>query len=216
MIKQKRGFVLLSVLIAAALFSMSCGLFTRASELRSTVQAGQGLIQTGQAVITEVGSSGLPQTAQAVATQVAAGGLERTIQAVATEIDESGVPATLQAAVTEVVEGGLPQTAQAAITQVVLSPENVPEDIPLFYGEKSAFVGTPQTISYFVSADFNEVLTFYQGQMPDKGWTKVDYGTVITSSSAELHYEKAGRKATIVITRVPVLNQTTIVITLQD
>jgi hypothetical protein len=59
------------------------------------------------------------------------------------------------------------------------------------------------------------VLEFYLTQMPQNGWAKVDYGTVVTDTAANLNFEKDGRKAAIVITAVPFLNQTTVVITLQ-
>jgi hypothetical protein len=172
------------------------------------------MLQTGQAVVTEVQSSGLVQTAQAIATQVGESGLKETALAAATKVEESGLKETLQAAATKVEESGVEETARAAITQALISPDQIPPDVPIFAGERSAFVGSPQNISYFVKGEVKAVLEFYQTQMPLNGWTKVDYGSVVTEAAASLYFEKAGRKATIIITAVPVFRQTSVVITL--
>lgn len=212
---NKTIFRLLLAVSILALFGLSCSLVSQVGGIKSTVQAGQELLQTGQAVVTEAQVGSLVQTAQAIATQVDESGVKETMQAAATKVEESGAQETIQAAATQIDESGLQETAQAVITQVILSPDQAPPDIPLFEGEKNAFVGSPQLISYFVNADLKPVLDFYQTQMPLNGWMKVDYGTVVTDVSATLYYEKEGRKATVVITVVPILNQTTVVITLE-
>jgi hypothetical protein len=82
-------------------------------------------------------------------------------------------------------------------------------------GEKSAYVGSAQAVSYFIGAGFDTVLDFYRREMENQGWSKTDYGTALTETYAELHYEKDGRKAVVVITEVPFVNRTTVVITLE-
>jgi hypothetical protein len=57
--------------------------------------------------------------------------------------------------------------------------------------------------------------------MLNKGWTSVDSGTgpsveVPGMSNAELHFQKDTRKATIIITEIPFVGQTTVVINLED
>ncbi len=194
-------------------------------------QVGSQLIDTAQAVGTQVEQSGLPQTAQAVATQVVESGLPQTAQAmitqangvnvpgtalaVITKVNNENLPATAEAEVTQANLGGLPATAEAFVTEVYTSPDQVPQDIPIMEGDRSAFIGSPGAISYFIKADFSAVLKYYQQEMLARGWTKIDYGTTVTDTTAELHYQKANRKATIILTAVPFLNQTTVVINLE-
>lgn len=194
-------------LVLLVSFSLSCNLISRANQVRSTaegvatsVEKGRGLLGTGQALATQVGESGFVETAQALATQVGEAGLKETAQAYATEFEDSGYL----------------ETAQAVSTQFSLSPENVPPDIPLYEGEKNAFVASPQVVSYFIGVDFDKVLAFYRREMPAQGWIPVERGTVVTDNTAELNYEKGGRTALVVITTIPYINQTTIVISLQN
>jgi hypothetical protein len=200
-------FRLVLGLILLVSFSLSCNIISRTNEVRSTaegvatrVEQGRGMLGTGQALATQVGESGYVETAQALATQVGESGLKETAQAYATQFEDSGYL----------------ETAQAVSTQFSLSPENVPSDIPLYEGEKNAFVASPQVVSYFIDADFDKVLAFYQREMPARGWIPVERGTVVTENTAELNYEKDGRTAMVVITTIPYINQTTIVISLQN
>ena len=87
-------------------------------------------------------------------------------------------------------------------------------------GETSAFVGSAQAISYVTTAEFNKVVDFYKSEMPNKGWKSTDSGTEPSvaapgMSNAELHFEKDTRKATVMITEIPFVGQTTVVINLE-
>jgi hypothetical protein len=190
-----------------AVISLGCGLVSQVSGLKSTAQSVGTAVESGRELI---------GTGQAIATQVDETGFKETLQAAATKVGESGLKETVEAAVTQIEDSGLRETVQAMATDIFISPEDVPPDIPIMAGEKSAFVGSPQAISYFVNTDFASVLAFYQQEMPAQGWGKIDYGTTITDSTAELFYEKPGQKATVVITEVPVINQVTVVITLEN
>lgn len=187
--------------------SLGCGLVSQVSGLKSTAQSVGTVVEGGRELL---------GTGQAIATQVDETGFKRTLQAAATRVGESGLKETVEAAVTQIEDSGLRETVQAMATDIFISPEDVPPDIPIMAGEKSAFVGSQQAISYFVKSDFVSVLAFYQQEMPARGWSKIDYGTTITDSTAELHYEKPGQKATVVITEVPVVDQVTVVITLEN
>jgi len=187
-------------------FTLSCGLLTQVENLKSTaevmgttVQGGKEIVETGQALITQVDGSELVETAQGMATQIGDSGLQDTAQALVTQVSGSNIPAT----------------AKAVVTQIITSPEDIPDEIPVMEGEKSAFVGSQTAISYFIKAEFDQVLDFYQREMPARGWKQIDFGTTTTDSSAELHYEKANKKATVVITTVPFVEQVTIVITIE-
>ena len=111
-------------------------------------------------------------------------------------------------------------TVVAMTTDVFMDPTQVPADIPIMPGDTTAFVGSAQAISYVTTADFNKVVDFYKTEMPNKGWKLVDTGTgsseaVPGMSDAELHFEKGTRKATVVITEIPFIGQTTVVINLE-
>jgi len=183
-----RYMLLISLIVAA---TMGCKLI---ENVRSTVQ----LASTGVAVATDIG---------ALITEIVPPGVEETVQA--------GMP-TMLAAITEIAP-----TLEAITTQVYTSPEDAPADIPIMPGETSAFVGSAQAISYVTTSDFNQVVDFYKTEMLNKGWTSVDSGTgpsveVPGMSNAELHYQKDTRKATVIITEIPFVGQTTVVINLED
>jgi len=183
-----RYMLLISLIVAA---TMGCKLI---ENVRSTVQ----LASTGVAVATDIG---------ALITEIVPPGVEETVQA--------GMP-TMLAAITEIAP-----TLEAITTQVYTSPEDAPADIPIIPGETSAFVGSAQAISYVTTSDFNQVVDFYKTEMLNKGWTSVDSGTgpsveVPGMSNAELHFQKDSRKATVIITEIPFVGQTTVVINLED
>jgi hypothetical protein len=193
-----RYMLLISLIVAA---TMGCKLI---ENVRSTVQ----LASTGVAVATDIGG---------MITQIVPPGMEQTVQA--------GMP-TIQSAITEMaptIESAITEiapTLEAVQTQVYTSPEQAPADIPIMPGETSAFVGSPQAISYVTKAEFSKVVDFYKAEMPNKGWKSVDSGTgpsaaVPGMSNAELHFEKDTRKATVVITEIPFVGQTTVVINLE-
>jgi hypothetical protein len=172
--------------------------------IRSTVQ----LASTGVAVATDIGG---------IITQIVPPGMEETIQA--------GMP-TFQAAITEIAptfEAGITEIAptfEALSTEIYTSPEQAPADIPIMPGETSAFVGQADSITYVIDADFNKVVDFYKSEMPNKGWTASDTGSgpsasVPGMSNVELHFTKDTRKATVVITEIPFVGQTTVQINLE-
>jgi hypothetical protein len=138
-----------------------------------------------------------------------------TIQGVATQIGESGLPETVQAVGTQIEESGVPETMQAFATEIVVEPGEVPPDIPVMEGEKNAFFGSEETITYTIDAGFQDVLDYYQREMPARGWTKIEGSSVVTEALATLQYEKPDRKATVVLTEIPFVNQVTVAINIQ-
>jgi hypothetical protein len=188
--------VLLAVLFVSA--GLGCQLVNR-------IQEGVKVVGTGRAVATDIG---------ALATQLIPGGIEQTAQAMVTQINESGVLETAQSAITEQAPG-IKDTAQAFSTQVYTSPEQAPADIPIMQGDKSAFVGTPSSITYTVNAAFKDVVAFYAQQMPANGWQKSGTNTPSSDTLDETNWEKGGRKANVVITEIPILGQTIVAITIE-
>ena len=122
---------------------------------------------------------------------------------------------TQTALLTETADGQAQETTSAILTPVIASPGQAPDDIPIMEGEKSAYVGNDRAVSYFIDADFQAVVDFYQEAMAAWGWNKVDYGSRLTDASAELPYEMDGREAIVVITAIPFVNQTSVVITVE-
>lgn len=190
-----RLLLLVTLLVSA---SLGCQLVNRVKE-------GVELVGTGQAVATEFG---------ALSTELIPPGIEETAQALITEVDTSGIMETAQAAITEnapEIEG----TLQAFTTEVYTSPEEAPPDIPIMEGEKSAFVGTAEAVSYFINAELQEVVDFYKREMPVNGWQEAPSDGISNENMVELQFTKGGRKAVLVITQVPFVGQTTIVITIE-
>lgn len=194
-----RYMLLVSLLLAA---TVGCKFI---ENIRSTVQ----LASTGVAFATDIGG---------MLTQIVPPGMQETVQA--------GMP-TFQAAITEMMptfEAAITEsgpTLEALQTQIYTSPEQAPADIPIMPGDTSAFVGSPQAISYVTTAKFDQVLDFYKTEMPNKGWTADDSGTgpsaaVPGMSNAELHFKKDTRKATVMITEIPFVGQTTVVINIEE
>jgi hypothetical protein len=190
-----RFLLMISLLVAG---SLGC-------QLVNSVREGVKLVGTGQAVATDF---------KALTTQIVPPGIGETAQALVTQVDESGVLKTAQAAITENAPG-LGETAQAAVTQVYTSPEQAPPDIPIMDGEKSAFVGTSQAVSYFINAEFKDAVDFYKKEMPAKGWQADTTKDTTSDNLVELHFTKDNRTATVVITQIPFVGQTTIAITIE-
>jgi len=141
-----------------------------------------------------------------IATQIPSGMVETAI----------AIMPTMQSVVTKIAP-----TFESKTTQVYSSPNEVPPDIPIMPGEISAFVGSPQAFSYVITADFNQVVNFYKTEMPSKGWTAMNAGGESSSmapgmSNAELNFQMGNRKATVVITEIPFVGQTTVVINLEN
>ncbi len=192
---RQNTYRFLLVISLIVVVSLACGL----TESVDRVREGQKAVQTLQGVATQIDESGIVETGQAIATQVDESGIKETVGAVATEVDESGAKETLQAFATE----------------IVVEPGELPPDIPIMEGEKDAFVGSDQAVSYFISAEFDDVLNFYQNQMPANGWTQVETKTTITDITATLQYKKGDRQMDIVLSKVPFLGQVSVIITMQ-
>ena len=175
--------------------SLACGLTDTAERLQEGAQA----VETIQGIVTQIDETGIRET----------------VQAVGTDFGESGIPETAQAVTTELAEKGFQETAQAFATDIVIQPGEVPPDIPIMEGEKSAFVGQENTITYTIDEEFKHVLDFYQSEMPARGWTKVEGASVISDRFASLQFTKSGQRVDVILTAIPILEQVTVLITMQ-
>jgi hypothetical protein len=152
------------------------------------------MIKTVQALATQAGESGLLSTAQAFATEQGPS-LVETVLAVATK------------------EGpGLVGTAEAYITQS--APGEAPKDIPIMDGQKEMFYQSPEMVSYVINVPYPQAVEFYKNQMLANGWTKVEQDWVEEQAIANLQFEKAYTKASVVLTASTGGDKTTVVITI--
>ena len=196
----------ITVLVGA---SLACRTFTSArqdvEDIQSTAQAmgtavgdGQDLLETGQALATQVDESGLKETVAAAATQLAESGLLETARAAATEYGPD-VKETLQAIATDFPDSQSPP----------------PAGIPLMDGERSNYYASDQFVSYTIKQDFQIVLDFYEREMPDNGWVRQENGSTIFAQTATVVFQKDGRTAFVAIMVEPVTDQIAVVVTIQ-
>jgi hypothetical protein len=190
----KKFFRIMLVICLLVATSLAC-------QLVNNIRQGVEMVSTGQALATDIGG---------LATQFIPGGMAETAQAMITQVEESGVLETAQSAITEQAP-----TIQAFVTEVYMDPEKAPPDIPVMEGEKSAFIGTPSAVSYFINAEMAQVVDFYKTEMPLQGWTYLQADSTESDMNTELKFQKGGREAIVMITEVPFVGQTTIVITIE-
>jgi hypothetical protein len=78
------------------------------------------------------------------------------------------------------------------------------EDVPMpAEADLSTLIGTADSFSVITDQEFKDVMAFYQDELERRGWSKVDYGTRITSGDAELHYRKGETDLTVILARIP-------------
>lgn len=205
--KTKTITVFLLGLSLLALLALSCSIVTRAGELKATgealatsVESGRETLGTGQAIVTQIDESGIKATMEAATTEIHESGAKETIQAVATDIDESGIQ----------------QTVQAVVTDLPGFSGEKPADIPVLSDGVNDLVASSNLVSYFSAGNFQQVLDFYQLEMPANGWIKIDRDSSTIENLATLVFQKGGRRATVVITQIPFIKQVTVLITIEN
>lgn len=180
-----------------------------ANAVETSLQQGLDLIETGQAIVTNIEGSGVGQTALALATGFQESGLLKTAQSVATEKGPELLQ-TVQYFASQQVPI-LKGTAQAIATRY---PS--PSDFPVMEGEKSSFQSSPDYVSYRIDAKLQDVVEYYKNEMPNSGWDPIISASVINENGALIHYEKHDRKAVLAINIDPDTNYTIVQITIQD
>lgn len=205
--KTRMMTVFLLGISVMTLIALSCSIVSRVGEFRATgealatsVESGREMLGTGQAIVTQIDESGIKETMQAVATELGESGVKETVQAVATDIDESGIK----------------ETAQAVVTDLPSLSGEKPADIPVLTDGASDLVASQDIVSYLSSGTFQDAMDFYEREMPVNGWSKIERDSSVYESLATLVYEKSGRRATIVITQIPFINQVTVLITIEN
>jgi hypothetical protein len=192
-------FTILAVTLACSLSSVqnsasSAKLTAQVLEtdVSGVVSAGGGLIKTAQSLETE--HPGILGTAKAVITEGAP--FLGTVEAVATD------------------NPGLVQTAQAVIQDEIPTGEP-PTDIPLMDRTHAQdFVGFSQYIFFITPNQYQDVLSFYQTEMPNNGWQYLESESHVYANAAELVFTKDNRTATVNLSINPLNNTTAVVISL--
>lgn len=127
------------------------------------------------------------------AEQIAAN-IESTARAAATQFG-SNIQSTAQAAAEQVSENF--QSTMAAMLATGVSVGTPPIDIPIM-AEHTNLFGSELQVAYQATLPFDEVLAFYQAQMPAYGWTQIS-PTYVLENQALLTYSSGTRQATVVI-----------------
>ncbi|HSQ27633.1 MAG TPA: hypothetical protein VLM80_10965 [Anaerolineales bacterium] len=205
--KKKAMVVFLFSISVFALIALSCNVVSSAGELKETGEALATSVESGREIL---------GTGQAIVTQIDESGIKETMQAVATDIGESGVKETVQSFATEVGESGIKETAQAVVTDLPSLSGEKPADIPVLGDGVNDLIASQDFVSYFSVGTFQEVVDFYTLEMPVNGWSKIDRDSTEIDGLATFVYEKDGRRATVIITQIPIINQVTVAITIEN
>jgi hypothetical protein len=148
-------------------------------------------------------------TAQAISTRIAKNaGLVQTSQALETQAARRPTPTSTRTPTPDL---------QAASDNQATSPvTNLPADVPLPPGDQRDLFVSRNLVSFLMQTNINQLILFFENQMPIHGWTKVMTGSSITQSSALLNYTKDGRSLSISLRLNPLSKLTGVVITLQE
>ena len=178
-------------------------------EVEDNLRQAQEIIGTLNAYATQVAGSKFLATVQSASTQVAESSLIETAQSIAA-LKGPALIGTVQSFVTEQVPK-LQETAKAVATRFPTPP-----DIPVMKGDKINYRASQQEVYYQVEADIQSVLAYYEKEMPNLGWERVNSNPVIKNNRVILRYDRHGRQAVVELSFDPVTNFTSVKITLRD
>lgn len=148
-------------------------------------------------------------TAQAISTRIAENaGLVQTSQALETQAAHRPTPTSTHTPTPDL---------QAIPDNQATSPvTNLPADVPIPPGDQRDLFVSRNLVSFLMQTDINQLILFFENQLPIHGWAKVMAGSSITRTSALLYYTKDGRNLSISLRLNPLSNLTGVVITLQE
>lgn len=218
---KKSYFRLAWFISIMALVGLSCNTLNQVNQTSGTAQAiitqaqgvigeGKSLAETAQ-IFATVNGSKLLGTAQAYATQNP--WVLETARAFVTQQGPALV-STAQALATQ--RPDLLSTVQAAATQLGQeSPNTPPADIPILPTDQiESFYGDRNTVSYFTTRAYPEVVSFYKTEMLNKGWTPVAEGTVESDGLAVLNYTRLNTNSRLIISYNSASNRTSVMVTI--
>ncbi len=124
------------------------------------------------------------------------------IEGIVTDIDVEGMKTEIAPMITEVMD---------MVTEMPDLTGDKPTDIPIIEGGDE-LMSSKGLITYTTDKDLNQVVGFYQTNMPTSGWVKAS--EKVEEDTAELVFQKDTRKATISIDSMPFIG-TTVSITIE-
>jgi hypothetical protein len=207
---NRKNFLIGLGLVAIFAAGLACSASSGVADQNDLVATARSAATAAVGLAAELDQQALAETAQAVATQLDESGLAATAQAAVTAVDPTSIVATAQAFGTQAAQQGSGSlaTVQAMATQFSESSGEPPEDIPIPEGELIGFVAMGNLVSYGIQMPFDEVLAYYQNEMPANGWTEAPRGNVIADSAAVLVYDKVDRMVTITLGVIPLAGET--------
>jgi len=160
--------------------------------VETRVQYSLEYIETVRAIATEVDQSGIGQTAQAVLTQLSDSRLIKTAQFVVSS-EGPDLLETVQNFVSEPMMK-VPGTAKTITTRIPVF-----SDVPILGAEKEQFSSNGTVMSFSTSKGILEVVEFYESEMPEFDWVRLDPISTVKPDRALLHFSKSERLAILSI-----------------
>lgn len=180
-----------------------------ANAFERKVQEGLEIIETGQAIATKVDQYGVDQTAQAAASKLSDSGLIKTVQFVTTSKGPD-----LFETVVSFVSDKIPlveTTPEAVETKIPYST-----DIPIPRGRNEELDSAGMVTAFSTNFEFEEIIEFYEKEMPEYGWKRLDSISRIDSNRALIHFRKGERLAIVSIFNNKESSKTIVQISVQD
>ena len=136
-------------------------------------------------------------------------GIKNTAESLATDINVEGIVTNVEGIVTE-MEPMITEVMEM-VTEMPDLTGDKPTDVPIIEGGEE-LMSSKGLITYTTNKELQEVVNFYEGQMPANGWAKTE--GKVEENTAELIFQKEARKATISINTIPFMG-TTVSITIE-
>ncbi|MBN1148107.1 MAG: hypothetical protein JXA78_12685 [Anaerolineales bacterium] len=185
--RNQKVFRLLLAVVLAAAVGLSCNLISNLQDAQEAIE--------------------MKNTIEVLVTDMDVGVISTDVGALVTQVDMGAIETQMESMATELGGGGVVETMGAAFTEMPGFSGEKPADIPVMEGGDE-MLASSDLVEYFIDKGFQEVMDFYEREMPANGWVRVE-GSVETDY-AKLVFEKAGRKATIEISTLPFLEQTSV------
>jgi len=90
-----------------------------------------------------------------------------------------------------------------------------PADIPVVEAPKESFFGSEMLVSYATTMPFDEVLAFYQTEMPKNDWTSKSENDVFSEKVALLNFSKPDRDVIVTLSFDSEKEMTIVMVTIQ-
>ena len=198
------------LIVSLVTFIMGCNLV-------SNIIKGAESVSTGVAVFTEVEGIVTEINIGSMVTEINIGSMVTDMGSMVTEMGSIVTEMDIESMVTEINLDSMvtEMNVDSLVTEIGGGSGNAPQDIPVMEGEKMDFTSSQTEVIYMIDQNLATVLQFYQREMPAKGWIVAQSGTPAGEGETVLVYQKDNRKATVTLSEIPFLNQTSVSITIQ-